>query len=230
VLKLAQEKKYVAFPVVDADNKLVGAIRPSDLIKIAEAEAGADMQRMFGAGGDERALSPVSFSIRARLGWLQVNLATAFLAAAVVSIFEATIHRITALAVLQSIVAGQGGNAGAQALAVVIRGLAVGELKRGQAWRVMMKEATLGLVNGIAVALVASAAVFAWYREWGLAAVMAAAMVINMVTAGVAGSGIPILMKALGRDPAQSSSIIMTTFTDVIGFLSFLGLAHLLLL
>ncbi len=229
VLKLAERKKYVAFPVVDADGRLIGAIRPSDLITIAEQEAGSMLQRMFGAGGDEKALSTVGFALKKRLPWLQINLGTAFLASAVVGIFESTIERVTALAVLLPIVAGQGGNAGAQAMAVVIRALGVGEIAAGASWRVILKEMALGWWNGLAVAVVCALAVLAWSRSAALAGVIGVAMVVNMVAAGVSGAGIPILMKSLGRDPAQSSSIIMTTVTDIVGFFSFLGLATLFL-
>ena len=229
VLEIAERKKFVAFPVVDAQGKLVGAIRPNDVVAIAEAQAGSMLQRFFGAGGDEKALSSVTFALKKRLPWLQFNLATAFLASAVVAIFESTIDRVTALAVLLPIVAGQGGNAGAQALAVVIRGIAVGEIAPGQTMRVLLKEMVLGLLNGVSVAIVCALAVLAWYRQGGIALVIGIAMVVNMVAAGISGAGIPLLMKALKRDPAQSGSIIMTTVTDVVGFLSFLGLATVLL-
>lgn len=229
VTALAEEKKFVAFPVVDGAGQLVGAIRPAELLAIVRRDASAGWLRMFGAGGDERALSSVRFSMSKRLPWLQINLATAFLAAAVVGLFTTVIDKVTALAVLLPVIAGQGGNAGAQALAVAIRGLAVGEIRRGASWRVVAKEIALGLANGLAVAIVAAGGVLLWYGRGDLALVMGLAMVVNMVVAGAAGAGIPMIMKAFGRDPAQSSSIIMTTVTDVVGFLAFLGLAAVLL-
>ena len=227
VVKLASQHRYLAIPVVDSDRRLLGLIHSEDLIKAAEEEASEDIQKMFGAGGDEEATSPVSFAIRKRLRWLYVNLATAFLAASVVGIFENTIARITALAVFLPVVAGQGGNAGAQTLAVVIRGLALGQVEKGIVARVMWKESWLGILNGIFIGVVTAAVGYAWVKNPYFGLVIGSAMVINMIVACVAGAAIPILMRALGRDPAQSSSIILTTFTDVVGFLSFLGLATL---
>lgn len=227
VLALAEMKNFVAFPVVDAEGRLVGAIRPTDLVSIAQSEAGSYVQRLFGAGGDERALEPASLAVRKRLPWLMVNLATAFVAAAVVGLFESVIARVSALAVLLPIVAGQGGNTGAQALAVVIRGLAVREFGSGMAWRIMLKELGAGLVNGLAVAAVTAGGVYAWYRRPGLALVIGLAMVVNMAVAGLTGAAVPLALHALGRDPAQSSSIFMTTVTDVVGFGAFLGFALL---
>jgi magnesium transporter len=159
---------------------------------------------------------------------MQVNLATAFLAAAVVGIFENTIAMFTALAVLLPVVAGQSGNAGAQALAVTMRGLALREIT-GRHWlRVMLKEAGVGLLNGAAIALTTGLGVLVWSRSYGLAFVISVAMVISMIAAGIAGALIPIGLTRIGQDPAQSSSIVLTTVTDVAGFVSFLGIATLL--
>jgi magnesium transporter len=154
-----------------------------------------------------------------------VNLITAFLAAAVVGIFEGTIQKVTALAVLLPIVSGQGGNTGAQALAVVMRGLALREILAGTAKRVIRKEVIAGLLNGIAIAVVTAAAVWVWSRSMGLCLVIGLAMIVNMVAAGLSGAAIPIILRALKRDPAQSSSIFLTTVTDVVGFAAFLGFA-----
>jgi magnesium transporter len=180
---------------------------------------------MVGAGSDERALSPVSIVIKRRLPWLYVNLLTAFAAAAVVGIFEGVIQKVTALAVLLPIVSGQGGNTGAQALAVVMRGIALREILKGAAKRVIMKEVLAGLFNGLAVAVATGAAVWVWSRSMGLSLIIGLAMIVNMVVAGLSGAAIPIILKKLNRDPAQSSSIFLTTVTDVVGFASFLGLA-----
>ena len=227
VVQLAAKHRFLAIPVVDPDRRLLGIIHSEDLIKAAEEEASEDIQKMFGAGGDEEPASPVPFAIKKRLPWLYVNLATAFLAASVVGLFENTIAKITALAVFLPVVAGQGGNAGAQTLAVVIRGLALGQVEKGMVMRVMWKEARLGMINGILIGLVTAGVGYLWVKNPYFGLVIGLAMIINMIVACVAGAGIPILMKAIGRDPAQSSSIILTTFTDVIGFLSFLGLATL---
>ena len=213
--------------VVDFEGRLLGVLRYAALMAAAESEATADMQTMVGASKEERALSPALFAVRKRLPWLQVNLGTAFLAASVVGLFEATIERVTALAILLPVVAGQSGNSGAQALAVTMRGLFLREI-RVRSWpRVLLKELAVGALNGVAVALVCAAGVYMWSRSPGLSLVIGVAMVIAMIAAGVAGAAIPTLLSALGQDPAQSSSIILTTVTDVAGFFTFLGLATL---
>jgi magnesium transporter len=186
------------------------------------------MQAMVGASRQERALSPVSFAVKKRLPWLEINLATAFLAAAVVGLFEGTIARFTALAVLLPVVAGQSGNTGAQALAVTMRGLAMREIRVRQWPRVVRKEASVALLNGIAVSLTTAAGVFLWSRSSGLAMVIGISMIISMVCAGIAGVLVPTALTGLGQDPAQSSSIVLTTVTDVVGFASFLGIATIL--
>jgi magnesium transporter len=152
---------------------------------------------------------------------------TAFLAAAVVGLFENTIAKFTALAVLLPVVAGQSGNTGAQALAVIMRGLALREIRVRNTPRVLLKELFAGTVNGVAIAAVTALGVYVWSRSLGLCAVIALAMVMSMAIAGLAGAAIPMLLTALRQDPAQSSSIILTTVTDVAGFFSFLGLATL---
>jgi magnesium transporter len=213
--------------VVDFEGRLLGVLRYAALMAAAESEASADIQTMVGASREERALSPVLFAVRKRLPWLQVNLGTAFLAAAVVGLFEATIERVTALAILLPVVAGQSGNGGAQALAVTMRGLFLREIRTRNWPRVLVKELGVGALNGLAVAVVCAAGVYAWSRSPGLSLVIGSAMVLSMVVAGMAGAAIPTALSALGQDPAQSSSIILTTVTDVAGFFTFLGLATL---
>ena len=173
-------------------------------------------------------LSPPSFAIRKRLPWLQINLVTAFLAASVVGFFEDTIARFTALAVLLPVVAGQSGNTGAQALAVTMRGLALREVRVRQWLRVVAKEVTAGAGNGVAVAATTSVAVYFWSGSPGLALVIGVSMVLSMTIAGLSGAAIPMILTSLRQDPAQSSSIILTTVTDIAGFFSFLGIATLL--
>ncbi len=225
VLILMRRHRFLALPVVDADGRLIGVIKHDEALRAGQLEAFEDLQKMVGAGGDERALSPVSTVVKRRLPWLYVNLVTAFAAAAVVGIFEGVIQKVTALAVLLPIVSGQGGNTGAQALAVVMRGLALREIVTGAAKRVMVKEILAGLLNGVAIAVVTSAAVWVWSRNVGITLVIGLAMIVNMVVAGLSGAAIPICLRALKRDPAQSSSIFLTTVTDVVGFASFLGFA-----
>jgi magnesium transporter len=215
-------------PVIDIHGRLIGAIRHDALLKTLEEAASVDIQMMVGAGREERALSQPQFAVRKRLPWLQINLATAFLAASVVGMFESTIAQFTALAVLLPVVAGQSGNAGAQALAVTMRGLALREISTRHWFRVLFKEMKVGIVNGLAIALTTGLGVLLWSRSTGLALVICIAMVLSMVIAGSAGAVIPIALTRLGQDPAQSSTIILTTVTDVVGFMSFLGIAALL--
>ena len=217
-----------SLPVIDFEGRLIGVIRYDTLALTAQENVAADMQAMVGASRQERALSPVSFAVRKRLPWLEINLATAFLAAAVVGLFEGTIARFTALAVLLPVVAGQSGNTGAQALAVTMRGLAMREIRVRQWPRVVRKEASVALLNGIAVSLTTAAGVFVWSRSSGLAMVIGISMIISMVCAGIAGVLVPTALTGLGQDPAQSSSIVLTTVTDVVGFASFLGIATIL--
>jgi magnesium transporter len=227
VVEMLEQSRVPSIPVVDFEGRLIGVIRLEQLVKAAEQEASADIQSMVGVSKDERALSKVSFAVRKRLPWLQINLATAFLAASVVGLFEETIARVTALAVLLPVVAGQSGNTGAQALAVTLRGLALREVT-GSHWpKLVVKEFFTGLFNGIAVAAVTMLGVYIWSGSVGLCIVIGSAMVFAMAIAGVAGAAIPVLLSALGQDPAQSSSIVLTTVTDIFGFFSFLGLATL---
>lgn len=228
IVKLLEERKLASLPVVNLEGKLLGIIRYDVLVTAAQQEASEDLQAMFGAGRDERALSKVSFAIRKRLPWLEINLATAFLAATVVGLFEDTIAQITALAVFLPVVAGQSGNTGSQALAVTMRGLALREIRTRHWLRVASKEVGVGFINGVVVALTTSLVVYFWMSSLGLAVVIGSAMVFSMVIAGLSGAVIPIVLKSVGQDPAQSSSIILTTVTDVVGFMSFLGLAKML--
>jgi magnesium transporter len=228
VVQLLEGRKLINLPVVDFENRLLGVIRYDSLVEAAKQDATEDVQAMFGAGRDERALSKVSFAIRKRLPWLEINLATAFLAATVVGLFEDTIARITVLAVFLPVVAGQSGNTGSQALAVTMRGLALREVRPRDWFKIARKEVAVGFINGIAIAFTTSIIVYFWTGSIGLPIVIGVSMIISMVIAGMSGAVIPIMLKAFGQDPAQSSSIVLTTVTDVFGFLSFLGLATVL--
>ncbi|MCC6771755.1 MAG: magnesium transporter [Gemmatimonadaceae bacterium] len=220
--------RLASLPVVDFEGRLVGVIRYDTLASIAQEDVAADMQSMVGVSRDERALSPVSFAVRKRLPWLEINLATAFLAAAVVGMFEGTIARFTALAVLLPVVAGQSGNTGAQALAVTMRGLAMREIRIGQWPQVVRKEASVALINGVAVSLTTAGGVYLWSQSLGLSLVIGISMVLSMVAAGISGVLVPTVLTMVGQDPAQSSSIVLTTVTDIVGFASFLGIATML--
>lgn len=227
--ELMREHSYLALPVLDAEGRLLGTISADEAIAVAEAEASEDIQRMFGAGAEEQPLTPVTHSVRMRLPWLIVNLGTAFLASAVVAPFESILSQVAVLAVLMPIVAGQGGNTGAQTLAVVIRGLAMGQIERGRIGRLVLKEVTGGLISGVVIALLAAGLVAIWHRELALAYAIGCAMLMNVIAAVLAGTLIPIGMRALGRDPAQSSSIILTTVTDVVGLFAFLQVSRMFL-
>jgi magnesium transporter len=221
------KRRYFAVPVVDPENRLLGIIKSDQLIEHVQEEATEDIQMLFGAGGDERAFSPIGLSLRKRLPWLYLNLATAFLAASVVALFEDVIAKITVLAVFLPVVAGQGGNAGIQTLAVVMRGLVLREIRAEKAWRLLGREALLGTLNGLTIGLVTGLVAWIWHGNPFLGVVIGLAMVVNLVVAGLSGAAIPLSMKAIGLDPAQSSGIILTTVTDVVGFFAFLGIAVL---
>ncbi len=228
VVENLEKYKLADLPVVDVDGKLLGVIRYSALMNAVREETSVDILTMVGVSKNERALSKAGYVVRKRLPWLEINLLTAFLAASVVGIFEGTIAKFTALAVLLPVVAGQSGNAGAQALAVTMRGLALREIGTSHWRRVAVKEISAGFLNGIAIALTTAAGVYFWSASPGLSMVIAFSMVISMMAAAVSGVVIPMLLSAAGQDPAQSSSIILTTVTDVVGFFSFLGIATLL--
>ena len=229
VVERFEEFNLQEIAVVDLDGQVVGVIRHSQLVDALRKDASLDMQTMVGASADERALSTSWFAIRKRLPWLQINLLTAFLAASVVGIFEPTIAKYTALAILLPVVAGQSGNAGAQALAVTMRAIALREIHFSQWFRVMRKEANAGFWNGIGIAITCAIGVYVWSGNVALVLVIAASMVISMVMAGIAGALVPITLARLKQDPAVASSIILTTITDIAGFFSFLGIATLLM-
>jgi magnesium transporter len=202
VVETLEKHKLVDLPVVDVEGHLLGIIYNRALIQAMQEDATADMQTMVGASREERALSPAYFAVKKRLPWLQINLLTAFLAASVVGLFEDTIARFTALAVLLPVVAGQSGNAGAQALAVTMRGLALREIGLRHWFRVTVKEVQTGLINGIAVALTCGLGVYFWSGSIGLVLVIAISMVLAMVAAGFAGALVPIGLTKIGQDPA----------------------------
>jgi magnesium transporter len=228
VVEILEQYKLPVLPVIDVNGRLVGVIHQAGLLTALQEETSLDIQTMVGASKDERALSKVPFAVIKRLPWLQINLLTAFLAAGVVGLFESTIAKFTALAVLMPVVAGQSGNAGAQALAVTMRGLALREISARHWLRVVWKEVNVGLLNGLAIALTTGVAVFFWSQSFGLSLVIGISMVLSMIAAGFSGAIIPIALTRMGQDPAQSSSIVLTTVTDVVGFASFLGIATLL--
>lgn len=227
VVDILMTQPISTLPVVNISGHLIGVIRQDELMAAVEEETSVDMQTMVGASPDERALSSPIFAVKKRLPWLQINLLTAFLAAAVVGLFESTVAQFTALAVLLPVVAGQSRNAGAQALAITMRGPVLREISLRHWPAVVGKEALTVLMNGLAVATTTGLAVYVWSHSPALVGVIMLAMVISMLVAGLAGALVPILLRRFSQDPATASSIILTTVTDVVGFFSFLGIAAL---
>ena len=221
-----QKYALISAAVVDGDGRLVGQITVDDIVHIISEEAGEDILRLSGAGeGDIN--EPLGTTIRSRMWWLFVNLWTAILAAAVVSAFQGTITRLVTLAVLMPIVAGMGGNAGTQTMAVTVRALATNQLTTSNTWRMIGRELWIAIANGVGLGLLMAAGCQLIYHDWALSGVLLAAMVINSVTAGLSGVIIPLILDKLRLDPAVTSTVFVTTMTDVMGFFSFLGLAAL---
>jgi magnesium transporter len=230
VARLMRKYHYMAVPVTDAKNRLLGLITVDDVVDVIAEEATEDVQRMAGAGAEERLTSPWQFSFRKRIWWLEVNLATAFLAAAVISLFKDVIQQVAILAAYQTIVSGMGGNASAQAMAVAIRGIALGEVDRSLLKKILYREMVVGLVSGIVIGITTAAIATVFnFNHHGilLGLVVFLALVINHIMACVSGVTIPFVMKWMGFDPAQSATIFATTVTDCCGFFATLGLASL---
>jgi magnesium transporter len=216
----------VSIAVVDDKNMMIGRITVDDVLDIVQEEASEDIYRMGGLSEDEKLNTPVFESLRKRILWLVVNLATAVLAASVVSLFEATIEKVVVLATLMPIVAGMGGNAGTQSITVVIRNLATGELTLSNWWEAVRKEIAIGALNGALIGFLAGFLVYLFKGNLALSIVIGSAMFVNLFIAGSIGSCIPLILKMVKVDPAIASSIFVTTFTDVCGFFFFLGLAQ----
>jgi len=211
-------------PVVDEDRRLVGVIMSEDVIDIVEEEATEDMYKLAGIHG-ERVFGPLHISMRNRLPWLFINLVTTFLAALVISIFESTIARVVTLAVFLPVVAGQGGIGGTQTLTLVVRSMALGEITKQRGFRLLGREISLGIIHGLLLGVAVGILAYLWKGNYMLGVILGMAMVGNMVIAGLTGAGVPLLLSRLKIDPAVASAVIVTTCTDVVGFLLFLGLA-----
>lgn len=225
VARLFERNDWISAPVVDEQNRLLGRITIDDVVDVIREEADHSLTSLGGIGEDEDTFATVMQTAPRRAVWLGINLITAFIASSVINLFQDTIEKVVALAVLMPIVASMGGVAGTQTLTVLIRGLAMGQLNtRNQRWLVA-REALVGMANGILWAIVVAAAASVWFDDWTLGLVIAAAMMINLMTAGLAGAVIPLTLKRLGIDPALAGGVVLTTVTDVVGFLSFLGLA-----
>ncbi len=222
--RVMQRYNLSLLPVVDREGQLTGVIMAEDLMDVVEEEATEDMFRIASVGG-ERISGPLSNSLRSRLPWLYINLATAILAAVMVSLFESTISRVVALAVFLPVVASQGGIGGTQTVTLVVRSMALGEVPRRLGLRLLVRELALGLVHGVALGVVVGIVAYLWKGNFTLGLVLGVAMLGNMLVAGMFGAGVPLLLRHLRMDPAVSSAVFVTTFTDVIGFVLFLGLA-----
>ena len=225
VARQMQRYRFLALPVIDEQERLVGIVKIRDALRIAQTEATEDMQLMVGVAAQEHIWTPWNEAIRRRLPWLGVNMGTALLAATVVSYFEGTIARWTALVVFLPLISAVAGNAGIQALTVIIRALALGEVMPGDAGRALRKELAIGLINGCVLGLLIGFIGFGWKGSLLLGAVAGAAMLVNQVLGALSGVAIPFGLRWCKVDPALASGIFVTTLTDIIGFLVFLGLA-----
>ena len=225
-----ENREIESLAVVDADNKLIGRITVGDALDIVREQADHQVMHMAGLDENEDLFAPIIPSSRRRMFWLGINLMTAFLASWVIGQFEATLEKVVALAVLMPIVASMGGIAGSQTLTLAIRGLALGQISRANTRWLAIKEISIAGINGVVWSVVVGAIAWMWFQDATIAVVLGCAMIINHFAAAVAGISVPLVMNRMGIDPALSGSVILTTVTDVVGFMSFLGLATLLLL
>lgn len=230
VASLFEQRDLISAPVVGSEGQLLGRITIDDVVDVIRDEAEHSMMSMAGLNEDEDLFAPVIPSARRRAVWLGINLITAFLASWVIGWFEATLEKIIALAVLMPIVASMGGIAGSQTVTLVIRGMALGRVGEANARRLVLKEGAVGALNGILWAVVVGLVAAAWFRDWRIAAIIAAAMAINLITAALAGALLPMAIKRLGADPALAGTVVLTTITDCVGFFAFLGLATVFLM
>ena len=234
VAELFRRYHYLAMPVVDRQDRLVGLVTVDDVVDVLQEETTEDVHKLFGAGAEEKLSSPWFYSFRMRIGWLVVNLATAFAAAAVVAMFSGTIEKLPVLAVFMPVIAGMGGNASAQAMAVAVRGLSMGRVDRRLLRHVILREFFCGSLTGLIIGTITAVIAYFYHtsraggsalQAAGLGLIVFVALVVNHALANVTGAGIPFLMKRLGFDPAQSATIFATTITDIVGFFALLGLA-----
>jgi len=227
VARLFGKYNLVAAPVVDTDNRLVGVITIDDVVDVIEEEADEDLKALGGVTSDEELSDSVWTIAKGRFNWLLVNLATAFLASSVLGLFEGQLEKMVALAVLAPIVASQGGNAATQTMTVAVRALATRELGSNNAFRVVMREGLVGLVNGLAFAVITGIAAVLWFKIPALGVVIGLAIICNLVAGALGGILIPMVLERVRADPAVASGTFVTTITDVVGFFSFLGIATL---
>ncbi len=230
VANLFEHRDLITAPVIDDENHLLGRITIDDVVDVIRDEADHSLMSMAGLHEEDDMFAPVFASTRRRSIWLGVNLLTAFLASWVIGLFGATIEKMVALAILMPIVASMGGIAGSQTLTLVIRGMALGQIGKGNSRRLLLKEMWIGVWNGLIWAVIIAGVAGLWFQNIQLGFVIAAAITINLIVAAISGATIPLLLKRFGADPALSGSVVLTTVTDIVGFIAFLGLATLYLL
>ena len=226
---LFENYDLVSAAVVDERNVLLGRITVDDVVDVIREQGEHSLMSMAGLDEDDDMFAPVLLSAKRRALWLGVNLATAFVAARVVGLFEATLDKVVVLAILMPVVASMGGIAGSQTLTLIVRGMALGQVERSNAGWLMAKEVAVGALNGLGWAVVVALATVAWFKTWEIGAVIAAAMAINLLFAALAGVTIPLVLRRMGIDPALAGGVVLTTVTDVVGFGAFLGLGALFL-
>jgi len=225
VARLFERNDWVSAPVIDTEGKLLGRITIDDVVDVIREDADHSFMSMAGLDEEQDTFAPVFKTAPRRALWLGINLITAFIAAGVINLFQDTIEKVVALAVLMPIVASMGGIAGTQTLTVLVRGMAVGQISRNnQSWLVN-RELAVGVLNGLLWATVVGIVASVWFNDWTLSLVIAIAIVINLITASLVGALLPLFLNRIGIDPALAGGVILTTVTDVVGFLSFLGLA-----
>jgi magnesium transporter len=228
VAQLFERMDWVSAPVVNEEGKLLGRITIDDIVDVIMEDADHSLMSMAGLDEEDDTFAPVFKTAKRRAVWLGVNLVTAFIAASVINRFAETIDQVVALAVLMTIVASMGGVAGNQTLTLVIRSMAIGQIGRTNSLWLMRRELGVGLLNGLLWAFVSALIAIFWFDDNKLAYIFAGAMVVNLIVAALSGAFLPMLLKKLKIDPALAGSVVLTTITDVVGFLSFLGLAALL--
>ncbi len=230
VARMFEDRDLVSAPVIDANGKLLGRVTIDDVVDVIRDEADRSLMNMAGLDEDDDIFAPAITSARRRAVWLGINLGTAFLASWVIGLYEATLQQVVALAVLMPIVASMGGIAGSQTLTIMIRGLALGQVGPTNARTLMIKEVLVSIMNGAMWAMVVALIASAWFQNIKIGAIIGTALIINLICAALAGFSIPLALKRVGIDPALAGSVLLTTVTDVVGFMAFLGLGTLYLL
>ena len=225
-----ENRDLLSAPVVDDENRVVGRITVDDVVDVIRDEAEHSLMSAAGLDEEDDMFAPVVQSARRRALWLGVNLMTAFLAASVVDLFQTTLDKIVLLAVLMPVVPSMGGVAGSQSLTIITRALALGQIDKSNAARIFRKEVLVGLLNGIGWSVIVALFTYLWFNDWRIGAVIAGAMIINLVIAAGAGFAIPLALKKMDIDPALAGGVVLTTITDVVGYMAFLGLGALYLM